>query len=1410
MGSSTGSDIASALQQAVALHRQGRLAEAEAGYRALLRRESKSFQALQLLGTACAQQGRHAEAVDLLQQALRLDASEPAVHNNLGNALHSLGRNDEALAAYAQALKLRPAYREAWGGTATVHKALGQWAQALAAYDRAVALQPSFDDHLSRGVVLRRLGREADALAAYDAALGLRPDAPSALYNRANTLLALERYAEALAGFDALLARAPDHADGHNNRANTLLALRRHEDAIAGYDRALALKPQDASAWFNRGNALQALRRYEQALACYDTALGHDPGFAEAHNGRGVALIALQRQDDALQAYDAALAIKPDHVETLHNHGDALMLARRFPAAAEVYERALALDASNKYVLGAAYDCRQHACDWTQRAARHAEIVAAVRAGRPACSPFVFLSVSTDAADQRRCAEIFGRDRHPPAAEPLWRGERYGHAKIRVAYLSADFREHAMAFLMAGLFELHDRNAFEVFGFSFGPRKDDAMRARLVRGFDHFVEVQGHSDREVAGMLRDHEIDIAVDLNGFTLHCRPGIYALRPAPVQVNYLGYPGTLGMPYMDYIVGDPMVIPPGAEAHYAEQVVRVPDCYQVNDGKRPIAEDTPTRAALGLPEQGFVFCCFNNNYKITPEVFGVWMRLLAAVPGSVLWLLADNADAAANLRREAAARGVQPERLVFAPRADLPRHLARHRQADLFLDTAPYNAHTTGSDALWACLPVLTWADGSFASRVAASLLRSVGMPELVARDIADYEARALHLAAHPQELAALRGKLKAQRANAPLFDTDRFRRHLESAFRTMHGRSRQGLPPAAFDVPPLQAPQASPAPQMSPTDAFRNGTALLRKGEFEPALALLDEAARSDPQHAPTHSNRAAALLQLGRFDAAADAARRAVELSPAFPDAWNNLGSALVKLRQNAAALEAYDRALALKPVWADAHNNRGVVLDALRRHGEAAAAYAQARAIEPQYRGIQSAQVFALRKACIWPKPDDSGDAADPIAAMQAEFLAMPRQGRQVAPFVLLAVSDDPALHLEAARLYAKLKYPPAARPLWSGEAYAHAKTRVAYLSADFHSHATAYLMAELFELHDREAFEWWGISFGPPAPNDPMRKRLESAFDHFIDVSDRTDAEAARLLRELEIDIAIDLKGYTQDCRPGILGHRPAPLQVNYLGFPGTMGAEHFQYIVADPVVIPPGQEPFYTEQVVRLPDSYQSNDRKRAIAERTPPRAELGLPEQGFVFCCFNNNYKITPDVFTVWMDLLRQVEGSVLWLLESNGEAAGNLRREAQLRGIAPMRLVFAPHAPLPEHLARLRRADLFLDTLPYNAHTTTSDALWAGVPVLTCIGRAFPGRVAASLLIACGLPDMVMPDAASYAAAALRFARDPQALREVRERLARNRLTHPLFDTALLRRNLEAAYSEMQRRQREGLPPAAFSV
>ena len=372
--------------------------------------------------------------------------------------------------------------------------------------------------------------------------------------------------------------------------------------------------------------------------------------------------------------------------------------------------------------------------------------------------------MSGSAAAQLACARTFVADRFPAAATPLWRGERYRHDRIRVAYLSADFHEHATAHLIAGLFEMHDAARFELTAVSFGPETGDPMRERLRRAFPHFVDVRDRSDRDVAAMLRESEIDIAVDLKGFTANSRTGILALRPAPVQVNYLGYPGTMGAPYIDYIIADRHVIPPDHDIHYTEKVVRLPDAYQVNDATRRIAEPAPTRAEAGLPEAGFVFCCFNSNYKITPEIFAVWMRLLERVPGSVLWLLEGNPLASENLRAEAKRRGVAPDRLIFAPTLPADLHLARHRLADLFLDTRPVNAHTTASDALWAGLPLVTCVDDAFAGRVAASLLHAVGLPELVARDLEQYEAIALRVATTSSLRSELRARLAQNRSHA----------------------------------------------------------------------------------------------------------------------------------------------------------------------------------------------------------------------------------------------------------------------------------------------------------------------------------------------------------------------------------------------------------------------------------------------------------------------------------------------------------------------------------------------------------------------------------------------------------------------------------------------------------------------
>jgi protein O-GlcNAc transferase len=417
--------------------------------------------------------------------------------------------------------------------------------------------------------------------------------------------------------------------------------------------------------------------------------------------------------------------------------------------------------------------------------------------------------------------------------------------------------------------------------------------------------------------------------------------------------------------------------------------------------------------------------------------------------------------------------------------------------------------------------------------------------------------------------------------------------------------------------------------------------------------------------------------------------------------------------------------------------------------------------------------------------------------------------GRYFDPFVFLGFSNDAALQLACARQYISREVPYRPSPLWTGQTWQNEKIKVAYVASGFHNHPTAYLTAELLEIHDRSRFEILGVSLGPDDGSE-IRARLIRAFDQFHDVRPNSDQEVARLLNELRVDIAVDRSGYTTGARPGIFAARPAPIQVNYIGFPGTLGAKFYDYVLADATVLPFDRRPFYTENIVHLPISYLVNDSKRPRAARTPTRGEAGLPEQGFVFCCFNNSYKITPPVFDIWMRLLRQVEGSVLWLYYDRGAAEPNLRREAAARGIDPARLIFARRIDFADHLARHRLADLFLDTLIYNAHTTAADALWMGVPVVTCPGESFAGRVAASLLQAIGMGELVTASLDEYERLALRIAQEPALLKELAERRQRNRTSHPLFDTDRYRRNLESAYQRMWQTWQEGGAPESFAV
>lgn len=605
---------------------------------------------------------------------------------------------------------------------------------------------------------------------------------------------------KALKLFDRALKINPAAGDILADKGKVLSEAGRFEDALLCYSRVLSINPGHWLALHNQASTLYALRRPGEALDAFDRLVANGQRSPAVFGSRGLVLVALNRFEDAVESYREALKLDPGDVGWLSNLGDTLVRLKRYDEARDAWGKALALQPDLPGARGAWLLAKMRIADWRAFATESADLVASVKAGKANTAPFAFLAISCSPADQLTCAATWIRDEYPPATPPLWRGQRYRHDRIRVAYLSADFGSHATSHLIAGMFEHHDRSRFDVAAISLARRDDPSgLRERLGASVERFIDAHAMGDAELADRLRGWEIDIAVDLNGHTLGARTGVLARRPAPIQLNYLGFPGTMGAGYVDYIMADRTVIPEPDRAHYSEKVIYLPHSYQVNDDKRAISDKIFSRAELGLPTAGFVFCCFNNSFKITPPVFDCWMRVLHRVEGSVLWLLEDNAAASGNLKKEAAARGIDPQRLVFAGRMDLAEHLARHRAADLFLDTAPYNAHTTASDALWAGLPVLTRIGEAFPGRVAASLLHATGMSELVAPDVQAYEQAAIDLAANPGMLTAIRQKLADSRLTAPLFDTKRFTRYVETAYAKIQERRHANLPPDHIVVP-----------------------------------------------------------------------------------------------------------------------------------------------------------------------------------------------------------------------------------------------------------------------------------------------------------------------------------------------------------------------------------------------------------------------------------------------------------------------------------------------------------------------------------------------------------------------------------------------------------------------------------
>jgi predicted O-linked N-acetylglucosamine transferase (SPINDLY family) len=745
-------------------HRKGDLAEAEKLYHYLALQQPGRAGPRHMLGVLCMQQGRNQEALALIGEAVTLDSGNAEMLGHYGHVLKSLGRFEEAVAAY----------------------------------DRALAARPDMAILVSRGNALRPLGRLEEALDSFDRALARAPREPGIWLNRGMVLSDLGRFEEALKSYDTALGIEPGHAGVLNNRALLLFNMGEAEEAIKSFDAIIARHPGNWEALNNRGLILLSLSRFAEALESYERALAIQPSQPDVLSNRGVALLELGRPDEAMAAFAAALALRPDHIDALNNRARQLLLLGRLPEALMDYERVLALQPDNDNALGGVAEIAPRLCDWPLVREIAKDIAAHVAEGKAGISPLCVLGYSDDARLQLAAARNHIRAHVPPRAQALWEGVPNRNAKIKLAYLSTDFQDHPVARLLAGLVEGHDRARFEVSAISLGGDDGSDMRRRLERGFDRFSDMRGGSDFEIARMLRQDRVDIAIDLNGHTRGSRPGILSYRPAPVQVNFLGYAGSMGADFMDYIIADPVIAPFETASFFAEKIVQLPGSHLPHDPSRRVAEHIPSRTEAGLPADAFVFASFNSSWKIGEAMFDVWMRLLNSVPGSVLWLPDFSWEANANLRNAASTRGIEPARLIFAPPVPHARHLARQGLADLFLDTLPFNAHSTASDALWAGLPLLTCRGESFPSRVAASLLTAIDLTELITVNLGEYERLALKLAEDRVRLKSIREKLWRNRGSGTLFDCERYRRNIEAAYIKMWEISERGEAPQSFRV------------------------------------------------------------------------------------------------------------------------------------------------------------------------------------------------------------------------------------------------------------------------------------------------------------------------------------------------------------------------------------------------------------------------------------------------------------------------------------------------------------------------------------------------------------------------------------------------------------------------------------
>jgi predicted O-linked N-acetylglucosamine transferase (SPINDLY family)/predicted SAM-dependent methyltransferase len=1255
-----------------------------------------------------------------------------------------------------------------------------------------------------QGVCQLLLGRPNDAVAALNRAAGLIPSDSDVPFNLGHALMQTGDLQAAITAFRAAVDLAPERAECHNDLGNLQLALGDNNAALASFREALRLRPDFPEALNNLGNAFKTMGATDAATEAYSRVAALLPGVAEVHCNLGSALQDKGDMAAALAAFRRALELRPDFA----------------------------------YAEGQLPYLMLHCAEWGEVPHAIDLVRQRVRAGRAEDLPsFNFLALpETTRAEQRACArqEVEHDFARLLSRPPLFTAaEKREGDRIRIGYLSSDFHAHATSWLLAGVLEKHDQGRFEIHAYSYGPDDGSPTRRRIVAAVEHFHDVAALSHEDIARRIAADGIDILIDLKGFTQRSRPEILALRPAPIQVNWLGYPGTLGHERLaDYLIGDPVVTPLDHAADYSETLALMPHCYQPNDDRRIIGK-RPTRAEAGLPETGFVFCSFNQSYKITPEVFDVWCRILRAVPGSVLWLLEPPAPVAReNLRREAAARGVDETRLVFAPPMEQAAHLGRLQLADLALDTFPYTSHTTGSDSLWCGVPLITRIGETFASRVAASLLRAAGMGRLVCETWLGYEALAIELAQYPDPLATVKQHLAAARNRCPLFDTAGFAHDIEALYTRMWRDHSDGTLHAIVPEPVERTVSCShhhslkgtwQMKEFPPDPEIERGDTLRDAGALDDAMAVYLNITAERPDYPQGHFKLGTAYEQLEKLDLAEASYRKALSLAADYGQAANNLALIMIKRGDNADGETLLRQALAESIDFFDGHLNLANLLARTARPTEALYYYQRALALQPdsivakqqyapmliEYARLNEAMDLLTEVLDIAPRPAVCWTNLGRIHLMRGNIEgaeSCSRKATEIEPSLLaswsnmlMATNFGNKSPEEVFRIHRSFgEHFEAATNETPPQPHANPpnpekKIRVGFVSSDLRRHSVGYFVEGPLAHLDREKFEAWAYYNFPS--EDYRSAVIKPLFHRWRNIMGMGAADVATLIRNDRIDILFDLSGHTGGNRLDVFLLKPAPIQVAWIGYPNTTGLRAMDYRIVDAITDPPGEsDRYHTETLVRLPSTFLCY----TPPKEAPPVAAAPCLHNGYVtFGSFNTRTKLGRETMVLWKRALDAVPSSKLIVKSLTGLRDSNEKDDffAQLAevGIARDRVTLLTYSTLlEEHLGLYEHIDICLDTVPYNGTTTTCEALWMGVPVITLAGDRHVSRVSASLLTNAGMSEFVARSAEDFARIATDLAADYGRLGRMRAEMRERLAASPLLDAAAMARELEVAF------------------